>query len=49
MLKFDERNAPEDANWPPPGNDFYELMNSKPSQPGLQPTKGTRYNVLGKV
>jgi len=34
MLKFDESNAPEDATFPS-GNEFCELLNSKPSLEGL--------------
>jgi len=48
MLKFDEMNAPEDANRSS-GNYFSELMNSKPSLDGLHQTKGTSHKVLEKT
>jgi hypothetical protein len=47
VLKFDEMNAPEVSNWLPELI-FYELMNSKPSEECLHPTKGAGYKVLRK-
>ena len=48
MLKFDERNAPEDATGPPEMI-FCELLNSKPSLDGLHQTKGGVANRFGET